>query len=236
MIHPELKPLVWGRHLQHLLTALEGGPPRPQRAPRIVGTVPGWFRRVSAVLTLVGIVGGLRWIDQAVFRPADPGQTGAPLAATAWNDWTRSSLTLPLDALARQNSEVTDTKRTVAVPTADQEHRFQKIEITAYCRDTTSARPTTASNTVACPGTIALSRDLLRTFTPHAPFDFGDKVLIPGVGVFEVRDTMNPRWKEKADLWFESRDQAKDWGCRTVFVTRVEESAPTIIYGAQNTR
>ena len=92
----------------------------------------------------------------------------------------------------------------------------------------------TAQNTPTAPGTIALSRDLLRTFTAKAPFDFGDKVLIPGVGIFEVTDTMHPRWREKADIWFASIKQAKEWGCRTVFVTRVEDNAPTIAFSPNN--
>ena len=86
--------------------------------------------------------------------------------------------------------------------------RFQSIEVTAYtsCRSETDSTPDlTASNTTPKPGTIALSRDLLRTFTPGAPFDFGDKLLIPGVGVFEAHDTMHPRWKGKADIWFTSQ-------------------------------
>ena len=108
--------------------------------------------------------------------------------------------------------------------------RFQSIEVTAYtsCPSETDSSPArTASNTIPKPGTIALSRDLLRTFTPGAPFDFGDKLLIPGVGVFEAHDTMHPRWKGKADIWFTTQKKARAWGHRTVFVTEVGDNIPT---------
>lgn len=115
-------------------------------------------------------------------------------------------------------------------------HRFIRVHATGYtsCVTETDSTPhLTASNTLTAPGTIALSRDLLRTFTPGAPFDFGDKVLIPGVGVFEVWDTMNARWQTRADIWFESKESARRWGRREVFLTRVDEDAPTLAYRAR---
>jgi 3D (Asp-Asp-Asp) domain-containing protein len=232
MLHPDLKPLVWGRHLHTFLAALGAGPHRPQPVPRIVGPVPMWFQRVSAVLTLLGLVGALRWVDRAI-SPAELPGTPAPntaLAASDWKSWTETTLRLPLEALSTKHANHNSAASTAGPGVQD--HRFQRIEITAYCAGDPTEVATTASNTTAVPGTIALSRDLLQTFTPDAPFDFGDKVLIPGVGIFEVRDTMAPRWKERADLWFNTQGEARDWGCRTVFVTRVEDSAPTIAYRA----
>lgn len=110
-------------------------------------------------------------------------------------------------------------------------HRFEKIQVTGYSSrpcETDSTPTLTASGTVTQIGTVALSRDLLRSFSADAPFDFGDKVLIPGLGVFEVRDTMHPRWTRKADIWFDSTERALRFGRRAAFITGVQESAPTL--------
>ena len=77
----------------------------------------------------------------------------------------------------------------------------------------------TAANTRTRPGVIALSRDLLRRYTPDAPFRFGDIIHISGVGDFVVEDSMNSRWERRADIWFESLDAARAFGRRTMVVT-----------------
>lgn len=74
----------------------------------------------------------------------------------------------------------------------------------------------TASNRSVRWGVVALSRDLLREFTPGAPFTFGDKVLIPGVGLFVVEDTMSWRFKGRVDIWFPSTEEASHWGVKKV--------------------
>jgi 3D (Asp-Asp-Asp) domain-containing protein len=109
------------------------------------------------------------------------------------------------------------------------EARFIRVDITGYCSrvEETDADPfVTAICTITGTGVIALSRDLLRTFTPGAPFDFGDKVLLPGVGVFSVEDTMHPRWVRRADIWFASLGQAHAWGRRVGFLSRVDGHTP----------
>jgi 3D (Asp-Asp-Asp) domain-containing protein len=77
----------------------------------------------------------------------------------------------------------------------------------------------TASNTRTRPGVIALSRDLLKRYTPGAPFDFGDVIHIKGVGDFIVEDSMARRWQKRADIWFEDLDAARASGRRTLVVT-----------------
>jgi 3D (Asp-Asp-Asp) domain-containing protein len=154
--------------------------------------------------------------DQAIPTGSQaPPTSFVAASASRWMPLTRS--TLPVVR-----------RRTKTILGAGQ--RFQSIDVTAYTssRSETDSSPNlTASNTTPKPGTIALSRDLLRTFTPGAPFDFGDKVLIPGVGVFEAHDTMHPRWKEKADIWFTTEKKARAWGHRRVFVTEVGDNIPT---------
>ena len=49
---------------------------------------------------------------------------------------------------------------------------------------------------------VALSRNLLKRW--GGPFDYGDFILIKGAGkkdgVYQVRDTMNPKWVKRVDI------------------------------------
>ncbi|MCK4413244.1 MAG: 3D domain-containing protein [Candidatus Eisenbacteria sp.] len=106
---------------------------------------------------------------------------------------------------------------------------FRKIVVTGYTssrRETDSTPFLTASMTRVRQGCLALSRDLLRTFTPGAPFDFGDYVMLPGVGVFIVEDTMNARWRNRGDIWFADRSTALHWGHRRAWIARLPEPIP----------
>jgi 3D (Asp-Asp-Asp) domain-containing protein len=76
----------------------------------------------------------------------------------------------------------------------------------------------TAWNTPTRDGVLALSRDLLRRYTPAAPFDFGDTVVITGIGEFMVEDSMHPRWRRRVDIWFASRTEAFRFGRREVIL------------------
>lgn len=88
------------------------------------------------------------------------------------------------------------------------------ITVTGYSsepRQTDSSPFTTASNTQVKPGIIALSRDLLRRYTPNAPFAWGDSVVVAG-RTFVVEDSMNKRWSKRADIWFPSTVEARCFG------------------------
>lgn len=76
----------------------------------------------------------------------------------------------------------------------------------------------TAANTPTRFGIVALSRDLLRRYTPDAPFDFGDVVHISGLGDFVVEDSMNGRWRRRVDVWFPSRTAAVSFGRRDAII------------------
>jgi 3D (Asp-Asp-Asp) domain-containing protein len=80
----------------------------------------------------------------------------------------------------------------------------------------------TAANTRTRPGVIALSRDLIRAFNPTAPFHYGDRVRVEGIGEFIVEDTMAEKWNRRADIWFPTPDEALRWGRRRLAITRVE--------------
>ena len=111
------------------------------------------------------------------------------------------------------------------------------ITVTGYSStaDQTDDSPLiTAMNTTVHPGMLALSRDLLREFTPGAPFRFGDIVELEGLGVFTVEDTMNPRFSKRADIWFQSREAATRWGNRTLHLSQLTPIAQAGAYLAQN--
>lgn len=102
------------------------------------------------------------------------------------------------------------------------------VTVTGYSStsDQTDATPfVTASNSRVRTGIVALSRDMLREFTPGAPFGYGDQVEIEGVGVFTVEDTMNPRFAKRVDIWFSSRAAARLWGRRNQVLSKLSPEA-----------
>jgi 3D (Asp-Asp-Asp) domain-containing protein len=99
---------------------------------------------------------------------------------------------------------------------------YVKVLATGYSStiaQTDSTPFVTAANTPSRPGVLAASQDLLREYTPGAPFSFGDRVKIYGVGDFIVEDCMNPRWTNRVDIWFPSRDEAIRFGLREVVLS-----------------
>jgi 3D (Asp-Asp-Asp) domain-containing protein len=101
------------------------------------------------------------------------------------------------------------------------------VTVTGYSStpDQTDSTPfVTASNRRVRPGIVALSRDLLREYTPGAPFSFGDKVELKGVGVFTVEDTMHSRFEKRVDIWFTSRTAAREWGRQELSLARLSNA------------
>lgn len=86
-----------------------------------------------------------------------------------------------------------------------------QVTITAYSSTVDQCDSTpyiAANNKPVRVGTLALSRDLLKEFE----IEYGQRVLIPGYGVFEVRDTMNARWQRRVDIWESDREAALMFG------------------------
>jgi len=111
-----------------------------------------------------------------------------------------------------------------SVRTGDQ--TLVKVVATGYSSsvyETDSTPFITAANTQTRNGILALSRDLLKRYTPGAPFDFGDHVHVSGLGEFIVEDSMNSRWNNRIDLWFPSRLEALRFGVREVYLQTVNE-------------
>ena len=125
----------------------------------------------------------------------------------------------------------TSPSQTVQPSKAFPRRLFQiPVTVTGYSStpgQTDSTPFITASNTRVRQGVLALSRDLLREFTPGAPFSYGDKVELGGVGVFVVEDTMNSRYTQRVDIWFSNRSAARRWGLQKHTLAKLSESAET---------
>lgn len=109
---------------------------------------------------------------------------------------------------------------------SDSDPVVARVTCTAYTSricETDSTPDITASNKRLLPGYIALSRDLLSNYTPGAPFRFGDRIELIGIGTFQVEDTMNARWRRRADIWVPSLETAWAWGSRTVLISKVDD-------------
>lgn len=102
-----------------------------------------------------------------------------------------------------------------------------QVDVTGYSssRDQCDADPfTTASNTQVRDGIVALSRDLIRRYNPDAPFTWGDRVHLEGVGEFVVEDSMNARYRNRVDIWFPDRRSAANWGIQKLTLSPVPDN------------
>lgn len=184
-----------------------------------VWRLPASVRTAAVVLALIALVTGVRVLDAQI-------STLGPAVAPAAEPRATS---IPIDA---ESADPPPTAVLVEAPQSGDTHRFLMVTVSAYTSagsETDASPDITARGQRVRPGTLALSRDLLRTFTPGAPFDFGDRILIPGMGIYLVEDTMNPRWTRKADIWFANRATALRWGVRYLYVTNVEAGEPYLV-------
>jgi 3D (Asp-Asp-Asp) domain-containing protein len=96
-------------------------------------------------------------------------------------------------------------------PVQLQNIRTAPVTLTAYSSTPDQCDSTphiTASNKSVHHGIIAVSDDIVK----ELGISFGQKVLIPGHGVFEVQDRMNPRWHRRVDIWHDDREAARLFG------------------------
>ncbi len=134
----------------------------------------------------------------------------------------RSSVVNLLDQQTRLTSQLLETGNTVEA----NGKIHVRVVATGYSSSVLETDDTpfiTATNTRTRSGVLALSRDLLRRFTPGAPFSFGDRVHISGLGYFVVEDVMNARWTQRVDIWFPSRGEAIHFGLREAVLSRIVE-------------
>ena len=177
-------------------------------AYRLSGRIP----RIVIGLGLVVLIAGVWKLDRQIARSDLARFAGSPVP-----DGRPASL-------AKEQMFVGQ------IPGGDR-HNFVLVSVTGYtsCPNQTDDTPfITATLHRTRPGTLALSRDLLRTFTRSAPFDFGDRVLIPGMGIYVVEDTMHPRWLQTADIWFHDSETARRWGRRQAYLALVDADEPRL--------
>lgn len=89
--------------------------------------------------------------------------------------------------------------------------RTTPVTITAYsstpeqCDDTPHETATGRSVRV---GVLAVSDDLFKELS----LAYGQRVLIPGYGLFEVHDRMHTRWRRRVDIWEGDPEAARRFG------------------------
>ena len=171
-------------NLQHFITLEE-----MSEMAQPVWRLPRGVRAAAIVLSLAGLIGGVRVLDAQIAGIADP----VTLAGVE-SESLQVSVSEPMISQPVTTSPPPNVMIVESLPKGDT-HRFLMVKVTGYTSGKGSAdeaAPLTAVSRHPRPGTIALSRDLLRNFTPGAPFSFGDRVVVPGMGIYVVEDTMHP--------------------------------------------
>jgi 3D (Asp-Asp-Asp) domain-containing protein len=199
--------------------------------------VPDWFSRridrihlagsrkkMAVVLFLVAciVVPSILYITERIRRvESEKAYAALSIASTSESLVLRESLASLLDERTSLRQHLLD----LGIPLCDDDGSVTlKVLATGYSSskiETDNTPHITAANTHPRPGVVALSRDLLKRYTPDAPFDFGDRIHIPGLGEFTVEDSMNRRWERRIDIWFPSRSEAFCFGKRNLYISKL---------------
>lgn len=146
----------------------------------------------------------------------------APLALLATHLTARPDAEGQLEAVMQAQTEPVPAADAHAAVTPDREESLT-VEMTAYtslAAHTDGTPNVTASGAPAGPGTVAVSRDLLRRFP------YGSELVVLSVSgegcggwtpetPLTVADTMNARLRNHVDVWLGTLEQAQNWGrCR----------------------
>ena len=87
------------------------------------------------------------------------------------------------------------------------------VTVTAY-HHWPGSRGITSSGRHVKRGMIAVSRDLER----NLHLNFGDRLLLHGMGVYEFQDRMAPRWHKKVDVYMDCQSKARRFGVKRYVV------------------
>ncbi len=192
-----------------------------------------YFRRAlsPAKAVLVGILllgilapGALYYREHARRLRQEHAYRSLALTSTSETNLLRESLENLMKEQARFKALLIES----GYPIRDEDGTLTlKVVATGYTssvRETDNTPHITASNTFTRPGIVALSRDLLEQYTPNAPFDFGDRILIKGMGEFVVEDSMHRRWRKRLDIWFPTRREAFQFGKRGLYISKLSRA------------
>jgi len=121
-------------------------------------------------------------------------------------------LGLVADADTGQCAEVRPFTLHFAVPAQPQRAKVSRlpVKVTAY----TQHRHVTASGRQVRRGVIALSPDLERTLG----VEFGDRVVLEGLGTFVFEDRTAAYWRRRVDIFMESPKAARQFGVKATYV------------------
>jgi 3D (Asp-Asp-Asp) domain-containing protein len=124
-------------------------------------------------------------------------------------------------------------EKSFGTPVQLQNVRTSPVTLTAYSSTPDQCDSTphiTASNKPVRHGIIAVSDDIVK----ELGISFGQKVLIPGHGVFEVQDRMNPRWHRRVDIWHSDREAARLFGIQKGTMLWIARSQAQPANGKEN--
>uniref|UniRef100_A0A6H1ZCQ6 3D domain-containing protein n=1 Tax=viral metagenome TaxID=1070528 RepID=A0A6H1ZCQ6_9ZZZZ len=99
-------------------------------------------------------------------------------------------------------------------------HKAKRIILTTYNSlywQTDNTPYITASSTKTSFQTLALSRDLIRTYNEYAELEYGDTVRIY-IKDCLLEDTMNKRYGNCGDLWTDSYVEAIKFGRKEAYI------------------
>lgn len=183
------------------------------------------LRTLMPVMALVLILDLYLRTEEEFFSLHPPPQ-GKVVLQTA--NEIRNDLNQALELLEECFGHPVDLKSTRSVP----------VTITAYSSTVGQCDSTpylTASDHSVHVGIIAVSDDLVE----EMGLRFGQRVLIPGHGLFEVQDRMNSRWKRRVDIWQEDHEVARRFGSRKgtlIWVQNPENHRTAQLPGSANQR
>jgi 3D (Asp-Asp-Asp) domain-containing protein len=92
------------------------------------------------------------------------------------------------------------------------------VTVTAYTarEEECNSEPwITADGTPSRIGLLAVSRDILTELN----LKYGQRVLLQDYGVFEIRDTMNKRWRRRVDILHADPESARRFGKKDTVLT-----------------
>lgn len=202
------------REITHRLTLSLRGAVRDRSPRRVIG--------VSVLAALIVTPTILYFVERSNHRSKERVYRTLALSAVSEADYLKSSMNDLLADRARLTGILLDAGYSMQ----NGSDVLVKVIATGYSSsiyETDSTPFITASNTRTREGILALSRDLLKRYTPGAPFDFGDRVHVPGLGEFIVEDSMNSRWNNRIDIWFPSRLEAVRFGVKEVYLRTIDE-------------
>jgi 3D (Asp-Asp-Asp) domain-containing protein len=119
------------------------------------------------------------------------------------------------DQLKEKINHIKNLHTISTIPNPERFEEKHVVSITAYTnsvKETDNTPNITASGKKVKKGYIAVSRDLLSKWGGREAF--GSKVYILDMGIFEIQDVMNKKWKKKIDIFMYDVNKAKKFGIK----------------------